>query len=162
KTYSGGCHCGAVRFEADLDIAAGTGKCNCTICTKMRLWLVEVRPDAFRLRAGETEMTDYRGRSDVAHHLFCRQCGLRPFEGAEMVGGGEAGDALARLQVVAAILQPEDLDRVGQGVAGDLVPRPELVAGALADQGRRRQPGEMRRAQLRRLSRRVEGVAQAQ
>jgi hypothetical protein len=80
KTYSGGCHCGAVRFEADLDIAAGTGKCNCTICTKMRLWSVNVRPDAFRLLAGEAEMTDYRGRSDVAHHLFCRHCGVRPFE----------------------------------------------------------------------------------
>ena len=80
KTYSGGCHCGAVRFEADLDIAAGTGKCNCTICTKMRLWSVDVRPDAFRLLAGEAEMTDYRGRSDVAHHLFCRHCGVRPFE----------------------------------------------------------------------------------
>jgi len=84
KTYSGGCHCGAVRFEADLDIAAGTGKCNCTICTKMRLWLVEVRPDAFRLLAGEAEMTDYRGRSDVAHHLFCRHCGGRPFEWVDM------------------------------------------------------------------------------
>jgi hypothetical protein len=80
KTYSGSCHCGAVRFEADLDIAAGTGKCNCTICTKMRLWSVNVRPDAFRLLAGDAEMTDYRGRSDVAHHLFCRHCGVRPFE----------------------------------------------------------------------------------
>ncbi|MGO4725622.1 MULTISPECIES: GFA family protein [unclassified Inquilinus] len=84
KTYSGGCHCGAVRFEADLDIATGTGKCNCTICTKMRLWSVNVRPDAFRLLAGEAEMTDYRGRSDVAHHLFCRHCGVRPFEWVDM------------------------------------------------------------------------------
>jgi hypothetical protein len=84
KTYSGGCHCGAVRFEADVDISAGTGKCNCTICTKMRLWLVEVRPDAFRLLAGEADMTDYRGRSDVAHHLFCRHCGVRPFEWVDM------------------------------------------------------------------------------
>ncbi|MDR6294375.1 hypothetical protein E9232_006929 [Inquilinus ginsengisoli] len=84
KTYSGSCHCGAVRFEADLDIATGTGKCNCTICTKMRLWSVNVRPDAFRLLAGEAEMTDYRGRSDVAHHLFCRHCGVRPFEWVDM------------------------------------------------------------------------------
>ena len=81
KTYTGSCHCGAVRFEADLDISAGTGKCNCAICTKMRLWSVNALPDAFRLLAGEDALTDYRGRGNsVAHHQFCRHCGIRPFE----------------------------------------------------------------------------------
>src|SRR5262245_58050795 len=80
KTYRGGCHCGAVQFEAELDISAGTGKCNCSICSKMRLWSVEVKPEAFRLVAGEADLTDYRGRNTVAHHLFCKHCGMHPFE----------------------------------------------------------------------------------
>jgi hypothetical protein len=80
KTYSGSCHCGVVRFEADLDINAGTGKCNCSICTKMRLWFVQVRPDAFRLIDGDPELTDYRGNNEVVHHLFCKHCGVHAFE----------------------------------------------------------------------------------
>ncbi|WP_426229810.1 GFA family protein [Pararhizobium sp. DWP3-4] len=80
KTYCGSCHCGAVRFTSDLDISAGTGKCNCTFCTKIRLWSVKAAPAAFRLLAGEAALVDYQGANTVAHHFFCRHCGVRPFE----------------------------------------------------------------------------------
>lgn len=84
KIYAGRCQCAAVRFEATVDIGAGTGKCNCSICTRMRLWSVRVHPDAFRLIAGEHDLTDYRGNNPVAHHLFCRHCGIHPFERIDM------------------------------------------------------------------------------
>jgi hypothetical protein len=79
KTYAGSCHCHAVRFEADIDLAAGTSKCNCAICAKSRMWKAIVPSSDFRLLQGAADLADYTFGRAAIHHRFCRHCGVKLF-----------------------------------------------------------------------------------
>ena len=107
KTHQGSCHCGAVKFEADLDLAAGTGKCNCSICTKRRAWGAIVKPDAFRLIEGKEMLSDYQFGTLSGHHRFCRNCGCAPFGDGHVaeIGGDYVSIAVNCLDDVS----PEEL-----------------------------------------------------
>ena len=60
--------------------------------------------------------------------------------GGEVIGGGGAGDALARLEVVVAVFQPEDFDGFREFVAGYFFAGAEFITGSLADQRRGSEP----------------------
>ena len=102
KTYAGSCHCGAVKFEADLDLSAGTGRCNCSYCAKVRNWSVIIKPDAFRLLTGADMLGVYEWGTRSAKHQFCKHCGVRTFSTGyiEQIGGAYVSVMLSCLDGV--------------------------------------------------------------
>ena len=75
----GGCHCGAVRFEAEVAETVEVLDCNCSICAKTGFRHLIVPHEDFRLLAGETALTSYRFGGGTADHLFCATCGVKSF-----------------------------------------------------------------------------------
>ena len=78
QTYTGGCHCGRVRYQVTADLSRVIS-CNCSHCQKRGLLLAFTTPDQFSLTTGESELSDYQFNKKVIHHLFCSQCGIQSF-----------------------------------------------------------------------------------
>ncbi|MDB5189359.1 MAG: Gfa-like protein [Parcubacteria group bacterium] len=79
KTYTGGCHCGKFKYEAEIDLKSAI-ECNCSRCHKLGLVLSFIPPEQFKLIEGsETELTDYQFNTMKIHHLFCPDCGVESF-----------------------------------------------------------------------------------
>ena len=103
KTYSGGCHCGAVRYEVDMALEQGMS-CNCSICTKRGHVLAFAEVGAFRLQSGEDNLQDYRFNQHKIAHLFCRTCGVQSF------ARGENGAGVPMIGVNLRCVDGVDLD----------------------------------------------------
>jgi hypothetical protein len=78
RTHTGACHCGAVRFEAELDASTGT-MCNCTVCIKIASVGAIVKPAAFRLVSGEDSLSTYEWGGKTMQRKFCKHCGVHCF-----------------------------------------------------------------------------------
>jgi hypothetical protein len=75
----GGCHCGAVAWEAQTDDDIVVEACNCSICSMTGFLHLIIPASRFRLVRGAEQLTSYRFNTGVAEHLFCKLCGVKSF-----------------------------------------------------------------------------------
>jgi hypothetical protein len=78
-THTGGCHCGAVRFEVLAPARIEVGECNCSMCSKTGYQHLVVKKEQFRLLQGEDALTLYQFNTRTAKHYFCSHCGIKSF-----------------------------------------------------------------------------------
>jgi hypothetical protein len=77
---SGGCHCGAVRFQAELaEPPVPALDCNCSVCRMTGFLHIIVPHEDFELLRGRDSLVSYRFGTGAAEHLFCRICGVKSF-----------------------------------------------------------------------------------
>ena len=77
-TWSGSCHCGAVRFEVSAQIDELT-TCDCSLCVMKNAVMAKVHEDALTVTAGEEALSLYQWNTRRAKHYFCSRCGIYTF-----------------------------------------------------------------------------------
>lgn len=78
RVLRGSCHCGAVQFEIESDVAELT-TCDCSICSRKNALMVKVHESRFKLLSGASSLTEYQFHTRTAKHYFCKVCGIYPF-----------------------------------------------------------------------------------
>ena len=77
--YTGGCHCGQIRFEVTAPAQLRVSDCNCSICAKSGYLHLIVPKSQFKLLSGAEHLTNYQFNTRGAQHLFCCACGIKSF-----------------------------------------------------------------------------------
>ena len=77
--FSGGCHCGAVRFQVKAGNKVVCQDCNCSICSKSGYIHLIVPKSKFTLLQGKDNLSTYTFDSGEAKHLFCKTCGIKSY-----------------------------------------------------------------------------------
>ncbi|HEV7555523.1 MAG TPA: GFA family protein [Kofleriaceae bacterium] len=92
--YQGSCHCGAVRYDVEMDPPTKAYACNCSICSRAG-WLLAFAPRSSLTLTGEDSLTDYQFNKKRTHHQFCKVCGVRAFSH----GTDKAGSATVAINL---------------------------------------------------------------
>ncbi|MCK9542560.1 MAG: GFA family protein [Novosphingobium sp.] len=75
RNFTGACHCGAVRFAAEIDLASAR-RCNCSFCRMRGAVAVTAGLEDFAIVKGEEALALYTFGTGTAKHYFCRHCGI--------------------------------------------------------------------------------------
>ena len=75
----GRCHCGTVRFTAEVPRDFAMHRCNCSICAMKGVVMIDVPLAAVTVTAGKGALTLYRFNTGEAKHYFCSHCGIHCF-----------------------------------------------------------------------------------
>lgn len=93
--HTGSCHCGQVKFTADVDLTQPVLECNCSHCSRKGFLLAFGPRDALTVTEGEDSMTEYLFNTHKIRHQFCPTCGVEPFAW----GKGPKGEPTAAINV---------------------------------------------------------------
>lgn len=78
-TYTGSCHCGAVRFQVRTALLPAA-RCNCSLCRRRGALMSPMVPaEQVTILQGEDALSLYQFNTHTAHHFFCKTCGIYPF-----------------------------------------------------------------------------------
>jgi hypothetical protein len=108
QPHQGGCHCGAVRYKATLDLAEPVITCNCSICQAKGLLLSFVAPGGMAIEQGQDQLAEYRFNTHKIGHRFCDACGVEVFGEVEGKGVAINVRTLDQVDISALKLQPFD------------------------------------------------------
>lgn len=89
NTHIGRCHCGAVSYQAELDLTKPVIECNCSYCAMKGYLLAMVPAGSVTITAGEDAQTTYRFNKEVIDHQFCTTCGIGVFGRGKGPDGSE-------------------------------------------------------------------------
>jgi hypothetical protein len=78
QTHTGGCQCGKVRYEVQMEIAEVIA-CNCSRCGRLGSLLAFAPATQFKLLSGEGDLTEFKFNRHMIDHQFCSTCGIQSF-----------------------------------------------------------------------------------
>jgi hypothetical protein len=105
QSLTGSCHCGAVAYSVELDLA-NTLKCNCSICTKLGAVWAFAPKSKFTLKTSEGKQGDYQFGKKTLHHRFCPSCGI------ESYAEGTAPDGTKTVGINLRCVEGVDVDKL--------------------------------------------------